>query len=297
MKSSDRRGGLKGSDASEGKEGERKVKSNNLRAKEYRDRKKQYLTKLEETNKKLVQENMALKKEIWELKKEISSMKPTKLYQNESKAKIDHHENFAFVKLPKMFKENPDSVRFSQIEMALSDLSEWGPDRVNVVKKAFDDILTYMVSKDNKCFHAVYKKMNMSEYLNKLGRKRVIKNKYKELEEPGPEEIALDLNLSDDLMNYLKKNGHGFMQTTRTYKKLVKQLITIRNAIITAGQEKQKYHDQTKIYESHSKLDFIKVSDLVKKLDGSKFVSPHSLWDLPVRDPDSDIYKGCELSE
>uniref|UniRef100_A0A7S3K9K4 Uncharacterized protein n=1 Tax=Euplotes crassus TaxID=5936 RepID=A0A7S3K9K4_EUPCR len=132
---------------------------------------------------------------------------------------------------------------------------------------------------------------------NRLGRKRVIKNKCKELDEPGPEQIALNLNLSDSLIEYIKNNGQGFLQTSRIYKKLARQLITVRNAILQAGQEKQKYYEKTNILQSRAKQDFYAITDLIKMLDDSKHLSPHSLWELPVRDPASDCYEGCELSE
>ncbi|CAI2376326.1 unnamed protein product [Moneuplotes crassus] len=272
-------------------------KPGKIRSQEYRSRKKRYLSKLEELNKELTEENLLLKSENAQLRKQISILQPSSSFSADEKSKVDNNENFAYFKIPKMINNNPDSVRLSQIEMAGNDVSEWSPDRVGIIKKAFNDILNYMLAKENKCFIAASKNMKMSDYIKRIKRKRAIKRKFKQLEDPNPEQMVLNMDLSNSMIEYIETYGSGFLQTSKIYKTLAKKLMTIRNEILQAGLKKEKFYEETNLLEARSKVDFKTVSDLIQRLDGTKYLSPHYLWDLPLRDPTSLDYSGCELSE
>ncbi|CAI2373549.1 unnamed protein product [Moneuplotes crassus] len=275
-------------------------KPTKVRSQEYRDRKKQYVTKLEEINKKLIEENLYLKKENQELMAKLEGKGQTGPTKIDEKANMNRHEHFAYFKIPKMINDNPDSVRLTQISMAGKDISEWSPDRIQIIKKAFSDILNYMLAKDNKCFVAAFKNMKASQYIKKMKSKRTLKRKYKQLrklEESHPEQIMLNMEYSESMMNYIEKSGPEYLRTCTVYKSLAKKLITIRNEILQAGIKREQYFEESGFIEALEKSDFSILSELIGRLDGTKYLSPHFLWDLPIRDPQSKEYNNCELSE
>ncbi|CAI2375566.1 unnamed protein product [Moneuplotes crassus] len=278
-------------------------KSNMVRSREYRKRRKEYITKLEQANKKLSDENIILKKENEELKKLVQKLPPPSHQENDIKSRIDKNEHFAYYKIPKMMSEDPDRVRLTQIAMACNDNSEWNPDRITIIKKAFRDIIHYLLSKDNKCFVAACKNSKMSQCIKKFGKKRTIKGKMKDVEGGESKELGCSANLgylpsfSDSLVEYLKANGTEYWKTTKANKNLVRKLITVRNEILQNILKKGKFFEESNISQALVKEDFASICELVGRLDGTKYLSPHYLWELPVRDPDSDEYNGYELSE
>ena len=106
-----------------------KTKDVKLRAQEYRKRKKEYLKILEDKNSQLQEENIYLKQENIKLKNLLS--KNSKLQEiSDDKTIIEQNEEFAYYNMSKILKEDPDKLRFSQIEYCADIIGEWSPHRI-----------------------------------------------------------------------------------------------------------------------------------------------------------------------
>ncbi|CAI2375515.1 unnamed protein product [Moneuplotes crassus] len=270
---------------------------NKLRSQEYRKRRKQYIQSLEHKNKLLSEENVLLKQEIHILRSKISHTSEFSSAEADSKTKVDISENFAFYQLSTMVKKDPNSVRFSQLAMAASDTSNWNPNRIQVIKDAFNDVINYIISKDSKCYVSAFKSMKPSEYLKKVNSKRSFKARYKELVDMSPREVLLNQKLSEPITTYFTKYGTEFFKNLKDCGKLVKKLITIRNEIISNSLKREQILINTNLIQHFTKDDYITMCELVGKLDGSKYLKPHYLWDIPSRDKNSEDYLSYCLSE
>eukprot|EP00343_Euplotes_focardii_P007131 CAMPEP_0205825366 /NCGR_PEP_ID=MMETSP0206-20130828/24946_1 /ASSEMBLY_ACC=CAM_ASM_000279 /TAXON_ID=36767 /ORGANISM="Euplotes focardii, Strain TN1" /LENGTH=196 /DNA_ID=CAMNT_0053124361 /DNA_START=300 /DNA_END=890 /DNA_ORIENTATION=+ len=196
-----------------------------------------------------------------------------------------------------MIKEDPNQVRFTQIDMAETKLSEWSPHRINVIKEAFKDIIDYCLTKENKGYIAAFKKMKYSEFLRRINKKNTLKSRLNELEEINPENVILNLKFSDGVIDYLNTSGGKNLKVLKNYGKIIRRLISIRNEIISSAYKLEELHDEGKLDLVYQKEDFVSMCELVQKLDGTKYADPHFIWNIPVRDKDTDIYNNCELSE
>ena len=68
----------------------------------------------------------------------------------DDKTIIKNSEEFNYYSLSKLMKEDPQKVRFSQIECSGKSLTEWSKERINIIKGAFRDVMEYVVNKENK---------------------------------------------------------------------------------------------------------------------------------------------------
>ena len=103
--------------------------------------------------------------------------KGTEPQQEDDKTVIDRNEEFAYYNMSKILKEDPDKLRFSQIENCSDILGEWSPHRINIIKKAFKEIMDYMVSKENLCILAAFKTMTIRDFNKRLEARSSIKDK------------------------------------------------------------------------------------------------------------------------
>lgn len=273
------------------------VKSSKMRSKEYRERKKEYVTILEEKNKELAKENTMLKAEIAHLKKISLDFNSEAKESNDPKLKMRIHENYTYHQMGRMLKEDPEQIRFSQLIMANEDVCEWNEDRIQIIKNSFNDIFEFLISKDNKCCVAANKSIKFCEYLKRMSKKRAYKSKLKEANELHPREVLLDANLSESFLENLKKYGSDRIHDLKMLGKVVKKLVACRNEILNFIEMRKKLYNESKMANAMGKEDFISMCEIVAKLENTKYVSPHFLWDIPVRDPKSNEYKDCELSE
>ena len=76
-----------------------------------------------------------------------------------------------------MTKEDEEGVRFSTIESNADLLHTWSNTRVKIIKKAFKDILDFMICKEHLCIASIFKKMNTSEYKRRVEKQSTIKGK------------------------------------------------------------------------------------------------------------------------
>ena len=66
---------------------------------------------------------------------------------------------------------------------------------------------------------------------------------------------------------------------------------------MTQGIETRKIVEETKYDHVYTKNDYASLWEIVKRLDDTRFLKPHYLFDIPVRNKDSEDYNECELSE
>ena len=60
--------------------------------------------------------------------------KVTEPQQEDDKSILDRNEEFAYYHISKVLKEDPNKVRFSQIQNCADDIGEWSPNRTNIIK-------------------------------------------------------------------------------------------------------------------------------------------------------------------
>ena len=97
--------------------------------------------------------------------------------------------------------------------------------------------------------------------------------------------------------NSSSKSLLRFSGVWNKYKKIFRNLVTIRNEIITQGFERKRVTEETQVDHVYTKEDYASLCELVKKVNETKFIKPHYLFNLPVRNKEEDIYKDCELSD
>ena len=74
-------------------------------------------------------------------------------------------------------------------------------------------------------------------------------------------------------------------------------MVAIRNEIISQGFETKRVTEETQVDHVYTKEDYASLCELVKKVNFTRFVKPHHLFDLPIRNKDEDLYKDFELSD
>ena len=70
---------------------------------------------------------------------------------------VSINEYFAYYQIPKIVKEDPHKVKFTQMDQAQEHLYERNTTRLSIIKKAFNDIIEFILSKKSKCYVAVFK--------------------------------------------------------------------------------------------------------------------------------------------
>lgn len=130
-----------------------------------------------------------------------------------------------------------------------------------------------------------------------MTKKRLYKGRIKEEEDVGPKEVVLDANLSETFLENLKSYGSDRFHDLKMLSKVVKKLVSCRNEILNFFENRKKLYNDTKMANSINKEDFLSMCEIVAKLENSKYISPHFLWDIPVRKSSSNKYKDFELSE
>mmetsp|Transcript_1797 Transcript_1797/g.1586 ORF Transcript_1797/g.1586 Transcript_1797/m.1586 type:complete len:122 (+) Transcript_1797:505-870(+) len=118
-------------------------------------------------------------------------------------------------------------------------------------------------------------------------------------EDPTPEEMACEYNYSDSIVNFNKGNEKRYSKSRRIIKKLMKNLVKLRNQLLNTYLElKNCIEDsETVWYSFYQKSDIVNYCDLISRLKETKYFTPHYLWDIPVKDHEEEYYKDGELTE
>lgn len=109
--------------------------------------------------------------------------------------------------------------------------------------------------------------------------------------------MLLNMPVSDSMFDYIKNYGTEYIKDVKSFKRIAHKLINLRNEILTLMLSREKYYEKTNMAEMVERADFMMISEGVRRLDGSPFLSPSYLWELPKRDSTKEEYKGDELSE
>jgi len=79
--------------------------------------------------------------------------------------------------MSKLLKKDPSEIRFSQIENVSDIVSEWSPHRINIIKRAFKEIMDYMMAKETLCLLAAFKNMTLRDFNKRLESRCSLKDK------------------------------------------------------------------------------------------------------------------------
>jgi len=99
------------------------------------------------------------------------------------------------------------------------------------------------------------------------------------------------------MVECFKLHATNFKRYYKLMGQQIKKLVKVRNQILTLVYDLKHKIEESECYDLYEKSDIFAVCDIVAQLKGSKYVQPHFLWDIPVRDPNSSVYDDCELSE
>lgn len=105
------------------------------------------------------------------------------------------------------------------------------------------------------------------------------------------------MNLSKQLREALVSEGQMITKNSSTIKQLIRKLIKIRNSLLTTLYKSDEVCDRSRMFEKFTKDDFVKMTEMTNKLQGTKHVNPHNLWGFKVRDKSTDEYPEDLLSD
>ncbi|CAI2375771.1 unnamed protein product [Moneuplotes crassus] len=294
-------------------------KSGKERSKEFRERQKRYHKtqteqirrlqernfELEAKNKQLVKENSDLKKDIKDLKENIlgtSYVKPCDIDKPQHNPKFDHplheYEDFMYNHLAQKLQKNPEEVRFSTWEQTREKVANYSDERIDYLKKRFNDILDNMLNLHSKTYQALNRKITIKNYLKKTKiKKRYKKGLDKTSELPDPEDVYLDCQFSTENLEFVKRNQDYLMKYMKQIKKIAQSLVVLRNKLLNIySEEKRMYHNPEFNYD-YKKSDLASKFKVIATLKHSCLLSPHYIFDIPKKIHSGSTYQEGELTD
>ena len=139
--------------------------------------------------------------------------------------------------------------------------------------------------------------MSVEKFYRRNECKANIKMKQESINTIDPTIFSKDYVFSDGFIITSKKYKKESVKTNKELSKLVKKLVSIRNKMLTSFLRFQRIEEEVGYYNKIEKTDIINILEFVSKMSQTKYVKPHFLYDLKVRDPNSDIYEDDYLSE
>ncbi|CAI2373117.1 unnamed protein product [Moneuplotes crassus] len=296
---------------------ERAKKEQTLSAKErsriHRERKKKYYDDLERRVHELEEENRKLKERI----KMIASNTSPKI---DPLSQLHQEENFMYRVLPKVISQNPDQFRMSMYETGRDIEGPNGSLRVKVIKDAFRKIIDNCMSPHMKFPLAAFTHIEPKKVystLKDIARNNRVPYKYYRADNENQgqgemqsshlgekvsahryfmESLLYKYPFSERMVDcwiYISPRTKKFCFTMR---KLVKNLVKVRNQMLNAMKEIHKCFFEAKMYESYTKQDLVNIHLLSNDLKGSEVIDPLHLFQLSPKSPDTEDYKNDEIS-
>ncbi|CAI2376552.1 unnamed protein product [Moneuplotes crassus] len=290
----------------------RKRKTNSERSREFRKRKKAFVQDKIKQVEALEEEVKELRKENSEMKEMIRMLEGRKVgggskgvsghAGNIQKRTFDNtlqeYEDYFYNSLSKKLQSNPDEVRFSMIEQTFEHVYDWSDDRISFIKKCFKDILDNMLSLETKCYQTCLKNFPLSSFVkNQRNKRRHKKYFQKSTDNLTPKEISTNIQLRDEVIDFVDKNSKYFHNWMKQARKIAKELIILRNNLLNSYQSQKKVFESSGYSNWFKKSDLINTLKLVDQLKNTKFLTPHYLYNIPPKTHSNPKYEEGELTE
>jgi len=245
-------------------------------------------------------ENLKLKCEIKDMKEnhlgeqviKKSNSNNQKVRGKRRKQQFKDHEEYVEGKLIKKLHQDPQEVRFSTIDQAFTNMSEM---RVEYIKQGFNDILQNISSTGTKCFRAMFKSTRMTEIIRRVKLKKR-QAKYKD-KNKNPLEHFFDKKWSNNFEEFIISERLDIWKYFRIISTSAQKLIELRNQILNATKDYKKIFEDSKAYNLYTKQDIANMFEFKSFFEGSEYLTPHSLWDIPLKTHQNEYYNEAELSE
>ncbi|CAI2376007.1 unnamed protein product [Moneuplotes crassus] len=276
-----------------------KPKSNKERSRAHRQRKKKFIEEKLAQVETLEQKVELLTKENEELKQEIKRLKAKGEYAKDNKRDtLKEYEDYLYNKVFKKLQNNPEQVRYTELEQSLSRIHDWSDDRIEVVKKAFRDILDNITSLQTKCHQACNINMPINKFIQKQSSKKRLKKYYSKSSHLEPtQDFYAGIQYSDNVVDFIKRNAKFCNNYMRQIKKIANTLVKQRNKLLNLYQDHRVVMEDSDFNETFSKEDFINAFKIVDKLQNTEFLKPHFLFNIPKKTHSNLKYEDGELTE
>ncbi|CAI2376447.1 unnamed protein product [Moneuplotes crassus] len=281
------------------------------RSKIHRQRKKKYYEDLERRVEELEEENKKLKASI----QAISKMSPT----NDLLTKLQQEEDFMYCVLPKIVTQNPDQFRMSMYETCRDAEGPYGSLRIQVIKDSFRKIIDNLMPLNFKVLLAAFSHVEtkklfdmardkirndriLSKYYRAHTRNQDTVNKCEERTEKRCrnryfiESSFYKYPFSEAVISCWSKVTNRTKKFCFTMRKLVKNLLKIRNQMLNEMKDIHNCFFEAKMYESYSKQDLINFSALCNEFKGTEIIEPSYLYELENKSSDDEKYQDAEIS-
>ncbi|CAI2369709.1 unnamed protein product [Moneuplotes crassus] len=283
------------------------------RAKLHRERKKKYYQSLEK-------ENATMKIEIKELKERLEvyekeTLRPksiqnddlvdrismvSRLSQSETAKleKLHKEDQYALKSLPKMYRKDESTVKYSSIENTKDTRGAFGSERVELLRELFKSFLENILPLENKGALYLFDKIPLARCIRAMKHDR---NKFANGKTITGNEIVdkiLNTKMSKNFLEFSKNHGKRHQKLVSEIRRLVKSLVKVRNKIFNCLNELQNFRINMKNAEevSFSKEDQIKLFEMFSELEKEGCFDIHTIWQLEKKQGE-EYRDEAELSE
>ncbi|CAI2374395.1 unnamed protein product [Moneuplotes crassus] len=247
----------------------------------------------------ITQENIKLRGEIEELKiKATANCSDTSDTQNKSaKGERQQHplkdfEDYIYNKLAFKMRVNPDEVRFSTLEHACDNTNDYCSTRLSYFKSTFKDLIESILCKESKVFLKILSSFKMSEIIRRLNTKK----RYKKEEDKATEKY-FNYEWSEAFVSFMSKEGKNLAKAYKSVAHGVRNLVKARNQILNSINNLKSIFDRPEGYLFYSKSDVGNIFTCIEDFSSQNLLTPHNLYNLPVKSPGGSAYNEAELSE
>ncbi|CAI2372506.1 unnamed protein product [Moneuplotes crassus] len=283
------------------------------RAKLHRERKKKYYQSLEK-------ENAVMKVEIKELKERLEvyekeTLRPksiqnddlvdrismvSRLSQSETAKleKLHKEDQYALKSLPKMYRKDESTVKYSSIENTKDTRGAFGSERVELLRELFKSFLENILPYESKGAIYLFDHIPMARILRAMKHDR---NKFANGEKITGNKIVdkiLNTKMSKNLAQFMKNHGKRLQKLNHEIRRLVKSLVKARNRLFNSLQTLHNFRIDLKTAEEmcFEKEDQIKIFEMFSELEREGCFDIHTIWQLQKRQGE-EYRDEAELSE
>ncbi|CAI2370395.1 unnamed protein product [Moneuplotes crassus] len=284
-----------------------KKKPSKQRSKEHRERKKQYIQMLEDKVKNLERENLSLKQQLKQQKNKEEQAKEEDKSATSSKiagqsciykynSSLQEYEDYYFNTLGKKILLDPTQVRYSEIEQVAEEICDYGEKRREYLKNTFKDFLDNIMNPEMKTIAAACKNLSLSEAKRRSKPKKRAKKFLNKLKPSYPTDFLFSDSFTLTESDFFENSGKKFLSYFKAMKQLIKKLIETRNQIFNLQTESKEFIESPEVM-AYTKEDISNIFKLHSELKDTKMLTPHHLWDIPIKKHDRELYEKGELTE
>ena len=212
--------------------------------------------------------------------------------------KLKSGEDYNYNSLPKMFKNNPDSVKYSMYEQIKESVGVYGSDRIDYLKQQFRNILENVLPFEIKLSMFMFDKISISKWVRYQRKSR---KKYTDNVSTGNPIVdkLLEVKLSTSVVEAMKRHGKDYIKLLNGLKKLISKFVYVRNKIFQCLKEISlfKREEDVNLGSVLNKEDIVKIFELKKTVEDIGAISVNELWNIATKPIDKEFGSDIELSE